>query len=376
MNLNTYTVKVYLYHSTIYASAFLPSSYESTPDLQLPNPAALSVPNSTLFERLGGYMLQGEQPPSTTLLAVKQLLQEQFHIPLSIQSHFKDFGTTTNGRYDVGKDFKDETTLQEVWEDMHEEDHEDFGSEAVLVTLATTAGRLWEMEDSRRGTALVGKLWSWRHYAAGLRYLRYNRETSLDLEKREQLDRKFEEYERLERSTGEDIRQSLWDWYRLVDGVAEAPFQEKETPEAREQDIESRFGPWMERKQDALQKYRQQENSAPKRKQETLYKEDPEPHRQKQQKCQESDARPKPAESLPKSNLSSDPSGEPQTVSFPSGTPSTDSCPNLRASHSHLAASSGDNCTRYSRAPPIPCSRKMRKPSLQCCQAALLCNTP
>ncbi|KAL8767226.1 MAG: hypothetical protein Q9209_006231 [Squamulea sp. 1 TL-2023] len=46
--------------------------------------------------------------------------------------------------------------------------------------------------------ALPDKLMYWRHYAAGLKYLRKKGETSLSSEKREELDTKLEEYERLE----------------------------------------------------------------------------------------------------------------------------------------------------------------------------------
>ncbi|KAL8785623.1 MAG: hypothetical protein Q9213_003277 [Squamulea squamosa] len=327
--LDLYTVNVYLYHSVTYASVFLPSSYKSIPNLRLPNPAAVFLPNSTLYERLGGYILRGEYPASTTLFDVKQLLLEQFDIPLSIQSHFKDFSTTSNNRYDEGRDFGNETTLREVWEDMHEEDHEDWGSKSVLVTLATTAGRLWEMDDRGTRSVLAAKLIYWRHYAAGLRYLRNKGETYLSSGKRGELDTKLGEYERLERSTGEEIRKSLWDWYKLVEGVVEQPFQERETLEARAQDIESGFRLWMEhkkklmeQKQEVVHEIQKQEQAALEVKRQDLYKAHPGLGQGTQQRTrnwrgQESNILPATQESLLKFNFPPSPPGQPQTISLP-----------------------------------------------------------
>ena len=118
---------------------------------------------------------------------------------------------------------------------MHKEDHEDSGSEVVLLTLVTTTGRMREMdcEGKPRGTA-ADKVMAWRHYTAALRYLRNTRERCLDVGKYEEPDMKLKEYERLERLCGESIRKSLWDWEHLVDGAeGESLQEEKETPKAK-----------------------------------------------------------------------------------------------------------------------------------------------
>jgi hypothetical protein len=188
-------------------------------------------------------VFQEELVASTTLGAVKHLLQEKFDISLSIQSHFKDFHTGSNGGYGYDQErlYGDEITLREVWEDMQEEDHEDWGYEWVLVTLGTTEGRLWEMDRVGTKTMVAEQYWNWGHYAAALRYLANKRDMPLNSGKREEIEAQFSEYERLERSTAESIRKSIWDWYRLVDNVATEPMKENETLEARAQDIENRL---------------------------------------------------------------------------------------------------------------------------------------
>jgi hypothetical protein len=264
-------------------------------------------------------VFQEELVASTTLGAVKHLLQEKFDIPLSIQSHFKDFHTGSNGGYGYDQErlYEDEITLREVWEDMHEEDHEDWGYEWVLVTLATTAGRLWEMDRVGTKTMVAEQYWNWRHYGAALRYLANKREMPLDSGKREEIEAQFSEYERLERSTAESIRKSIWDWYRLVDNVVTEPTKENETLEARAQDIENRFRQWMKDKRKGLQVLDKEAKAA---ELEILRKENPTIYASRSAKSQESQvsyAIPAPRASLLKFNFPPEPPGKPQTISLP-----------------------------------------------------------
>lgn len=239
----SFTVRVHISHSPEHAISFLSSSYSSVPEFLVPGVSDKKC------------VLRGRYPGSTSLLTVKNLLQDQCGIPVSIQSHFRDFSTTANNRYGEGKEYRDEATLREAWEDEQREvwdydwSEEDRHPGTVRLTLITTGSRLKEM-DHRLGEqgGLAGKIKAWRHYRAALQQLRGKRETCFNPRQQRLMDDKIEKYTKLEIKKADNINRLLWDWERWVDGL------EGDLPRVEEQNIEARFTRWMQRKQEIMDK--------------------------------------------------------------------------------------------------------------------------
>ena len=239
----SYIVHVYICHSPEHATNFLSSSYSSFPEFHVPGVSD------------GECILRGKYPGSTSFLTIKNLLQDQCNIPLSIQSHFRDFSTTVDNRYAEGKDYWDEATLKEAWEDEQSEVWEDCWSEedrnpgTIRLALVTTGKRLKEMDHgSLKQGNLADRVKAWRYSGAALQHLRSKRETCFDPQQQRAIDDKIEEYSKLEMKKADDINRLLWDWERWVDGV------EGDMPRVEEQDIEARFTRWMQRKQEITDK--------------------------------------------------------------------------------------------------------------------------
>lgn len=153
-------------------------------------------------------------------------------------------------RWAGSRECNDETTLNELLGNQGTRSVGRARDEIVKLTLVTTARKLKDLDDE-----LVKKVKAWRHYIAAMRYLRNKRDMCLDSEEREVLNGKLERFTPVERLAGENIRKMLWDFERWVNGAKGEIFQEeKETPEAREQDIEARFERWIERKKEIMPK--------------------------------------------------------------------------------------------------------------------------
>lgn len=217
-----------------------------------PNEVSQTLDQKLLSSRERCLQLHNTHPASTTFQQVKHLLQEEWGIPLSIQSHFlpyPQFGMSdaTGGPL---LELADTDTLGMAWEAAAENRRQEGIVEVELKTFANYLGQIEGTLGSRGHTqhSLVSAMKGWRHHANALKYLRGKRTRFQgDEEERAVLDSKFQEQETLEERWGQSVAKKISDWYRLVLGHEAAP--------AEEADLESRFKKWVDDKIEARERY-------------------------------------------------------------------------------------------------------------------------
>ncbi|MCJ1464545.1 hypothetical protein MMC07_003158 [Pseudocyphellaria aurata] len=242
-----YEVTIYVLHSEEYASVFFPSFYpDHVQDLLLLDP----VPPSThRFNR--DYVLRQKIAGSTRLSTLNRVLEAETGIPCSIQNHFGIWEYEGSIEpWGEGRE-RETVTLDDVWVaegDGHEEGR-------VFVAMVTTAFRLQEIfQLEERLDGLVSKVTSWRHHVAALRYLRNARDKTPEGQKKQDVDEKIKEYEDRERRSSNEVRSMFGDWDQLTGGVerTKSRYADDQSWEAREQEIEARFGQFWKEKKDFL----------------------------------------------------------------------------------------------------------------------------
>lgn len=210
-DLSMYSVHIHVRNSAKHASVLLPSFYPThVNELLRHNPVPPDV-----FHRERSYVLRQKYAGSTPLCSLRQVLETETGIPLSIQNHFgRGECDGTNEEWGEGRE-RDTVTLDDLWAV-----EKDKVEGEVHVCLVTTAGRLQEIFDlDERPDRLVGKILLWRHHVASLRYMRNASDRAPGEQKRQDLEEKIQEFERLERASSKEVRSMFWDWDRIIGGV-------------------------------------------------------------------------------------------------------------------------------------------------------------
>ncbi|KAJ6045256.1 hypothetical protein N7460_006611 [Penicillium canescens] len=204
------------------------------------------------------FQLSNTNSASTTFQQVKHLLQEEWGVPLSIQSHFLPYHQVGMSD-DAGgplREFADTDTLGMAWEAAAEDKRQEGTVKVELQTMANYLEQIEGVMGSRGDSqhSLVSAMKGWRHHANALKYLR-GKQNSVqgDEEERAVLESKTQEQETLAQRWGQSATKKMSDWYRLVSGHEAEPAEEK--------DIESRFRKWIDDKIEVQERYREKKRA-------------------------------------------------------------------------------------------------------------------
>lgn len=253
-----YSVYVYVRHSHEYASLLLPSFYPRHVERLLEDDP---IPPNT-YRKHRNYVLRQKYAGSTPISTLRRVVEAEIGIPLSVQSHFaKGYLEAPDAEWGEGQE-SDAATLDDAWAVTKEEDKEEG---IVDFWLMTTAWRLWEIFSlDGRMDRLWLKIVIWRHHVAALRYLRNAMGRDSMEQDRQDLKERMKEYERLERASSKKVRNMFWDWDRLIGGVEnmKTTYEDDESMESREQEIETRFGQFLKERKDLVDRLSSQRNEA------------------------------------------------------------------------------------------------------------------
>lgn len=191
----TYKVRIFVStgHSPQHASLYLPTAYPPSIKSLLGRPR--TAPD---WPKHISYTIP-RQSGSTSLTAMKVLLQEQHAIPLSVQFEFR--GDSVPGADDGLR--KDKARDEVWWADKERE----VGT--VYLLLVTTAERIGDIVSIEYTDGLVLEMLRWRGHIGALRYLHGKAKPAVSKSW-------VEEHEALERASAEQIRKMIQDWDRIV----------------------------------------------------------------------------------------------------------------------------------------------------------------
>ena len=253
-----YSVYFTVCHDREYSSLLLPSFYPPHVERLLRHDP---VPPDTHGE-WRTHVLRQKYSGSTPISTLRRVVEAEIGIPLSVQSHFaKGYVEAPDAEWGEGRE-SDTATLDDAWAVTKEEDKEEG---KVDFWLMTTAWRLWEIFSlDGRMDPLWLKIVIWRHHVAALRYLRNAMGRDSMEQDRQDLKERMKEYERLERASSKKVRNMFWDWDRLIGGVEKMKprYEDDESMESREREIETRFGQFWKERKDLVDRLSSQRNEA------------------------------------------------------------------------------------------------------------------
>ncbi|MCJ1264911.1 hypothetical protein MMC22_004786 [Lobaria immixta] len=233
-----YSVYVDVRHSHEYASLLLPSFYPRHVERLLEDDP---VPPNTYREHRY-YVLRQKYAGSTPISTLRRVVEAEIGIPLSVQSHFAiGYVEEPHAEWGEGQE-SDAATLDDAWAVTKEEHKEEGIVEFWLMTTAWRLREIFSLDGSMDQLSL--KMLIWRHHVAALRYLRNAMGRDSMEQDRQDLKERMKEYERLERASSKKVRNMFWDWDRLIGGLEnmKTTYEDDESMESREQEIETRFG--------------------------------------------------------------------------------------------------------------------------------------
>lgn len=192
--------------------------------------------------------------------SLSRVVEAETGIPLSVQHHFAAGEYDgTNENWGEGRE-RETVALDDAW--ILAEDREEG---LLFLHLVTTAFRLREIFRLDGGQdRMVTKMLLWRHHVASLRYLRNAKDRDPEEQKRQDLEGKIEEYERLEKASSNEVRSLFSDWDRLICGVEKKRTRngDNESMETRKREIEARFTQFWQEKKHLMEKLSSQQNEA------------------------------------------------------------------------------------------------------------------
>lgn len=258
-NHSMYSVHIWVRYAAEHGSLVIPSFYPPhVQELLRHSPVS---PDE--FYRDRRYILRKKYPGSTRLTTLKQALEAETRIPLSIQSHFGQARyETTDEKWGEGLE-RETVTVYDAW--AVQEDKDELPEGEVHISLVTTAWRLQEIFGVNTSQdPLVGRVLVWRHHVAILRYLRNKYDNSPGGQTRQNVEEKINEYKRLERASSKEVLSMFWDLDRLIGGVVEKKTRNKDNQsmETREREIETRLEQFWKEKKDIMERVSSMRNKA------------------------------------------------------------------------------------------------------------------
>ncbi|KAF2489695.1 hypothetical protein BU16DRAFT_544074 [Lophium mytilinum] len=225
-------LEIYLSHSPDHANAFLSSTYDANVVKALEFPTH-PAPKGTKFimpgSRLPHLDFSSRLSSTTTIDTIGKMLESDYGILLSVQSHFRDFGPWFHqyGGYVV---LDPTSTLVDAWAVQEDTGRLPWGERSkyglypepgektpdlVRIVLVTTAGLIGEMEERREERGVLPWMKRWRYEGNCVKSLRSKVGRSKPSEEA-QYQGKLTEHETEWKNIGDMILKRFREWETLI----------------------------------------------------------------------------------------------------------------------------------------------------------------